>query len=86
MKEDSSEFVALLQLMLAQQRDILNMKAHLMALEEVVVTCSAPEVGRELHREIGDLQHSKVFDGTRAIVARIEQLLAQSLPSADVLN
>ena len=80
---DESVQQLLLQLLLLQQKDILHMKAHLMAMEKVLVNHLGPEVGSSFYADAEKLQRSHLFGGTRAAIATIEKLIVETLPNTD---
>ena len=80
MSKDDSVVSALLQFLVIQQKDILHMRAHLMAMEQVLVSQFGPEVGRRFYADAEKLQNSDVFGGTQAAIRAIEELRLQVMP------
>lgn len=78
---NDSQVGALLKLLLAQEKDILHMKAHLLAVERAVTEIVGPERTARLDQDVEELQRSHMFHGTGAAITALEQLLAQSLPA-----
>ncbi len=80
MLKDDPILKALLQLLLVQQQDILHMKAHLTAMEQVLVERFGPDAGRRFYEDAAKLQDSSVFGGSRATIAAIERLIVKTFP------
>lgn len=59
----------------------VSMRAHLMAIEQVLVSQFGPEVGRRFYADAEKLQNSDVFGGTQAAIRAIEELRLQVMPT-----
>ena len=87
MQMSDSQAIALIKLLLEQQRDILHMKAHLLALEQTVVDLIGAEAKTRIQNDILALQQSATtLQGTRAAIEAFEQLLNQAMPATDARN
>ncbi len=74
---DSSQLVALLQLLLVQQKEILHIKSHLFAMEQVIFENLGEEPAMRFHQEAERIERSDLFGGTRAAIAAVEELLQE---------
>ena len=84
MEMSDSQATALIKLLLEQQKDILHMKAHLLALEQAVLEHVGPELKPRLQQDIHALhQSAATFTGTRAAISSFEQLLTRISPTSD---
>ncbi len=81
---NDSQLVGLLQLILAQQKEITNLKAHVIAIEALASELAGSGVERRLLQDIQELQQSKNFDSSRELVALLEKAIVQLLPTSGV--
>jgi hypothetical protein len=83
---NDSQMVGLLQLLLAQQKEILQMKAHLIVLEHIAVELAGDDVKQRLFQDTQALLESTSFDSSRELIQQLEQAIYQLLPASGVKN
>jgi hypothetical protein len=83
---NDSQLIGLLQLLLAQQKDVLQLKATVLALQQFAVELGGDDVKQRLFQLQQEAVDSNIFHGTRAAIGAFEQLLAQSLPTTGAKN
>ena len=80
------QLVGLLQLVIEQEKQLLLVRAHLIALEQVIVELAGHDVKEKLAQYTQEILASPKFDPTRETVKALEQMIVQLLPSSGEKN
>jgi hypothetical protein len=80
------QVVGLLQLVIEQEKQLLLVRAHLVALEQVTVELAGHDMKGKLAQYTQQVLASPKFDTTRDSVKALEHLIVQLLPSSDEKN
>ena len=80
------QLVGLLQLVIEQEKQLLLVRAHLIALEQVTVELAGHDMKQKLAQYTQEILASAKFDATRETVKVLEQMIVQLLPSSGERN
>jgi hypothetical protein len=80
------QLVGLLQLVIEQEKQLLLVRAHLIALEQITVELAGPDMKDRLAQYTQEILASPKFDATRETVKALEQMIVQLLPSSGEKN
>jgi hypothetical protein len=75
------QLVGLLQLVIEQEKHLLLVRAHLIALEQVTVELAGHDMKEKLAQYTEEILASPKFDATRETVKALEQMIVQLLLS-----
>jgi hypothetical protein len=80
------QLIGLLQLVIEQEKHLLLVRAHLMALEQVIIEFAGEDVKQKIAQYTQEILASPRFDATRETVKALEQTIVQLLPTSDEKN
>jgi hypothetical protein len=80
------QLVGLLQLVIEQEKQLLLVRAHLIALEQITVELAGLDMKDRLAQYTQEILASPKFDATRETVKALEQMIVQLLPSSGEKN
>jgi hypothetical protein len=80
------QLVGLLQLVIEQEKELLLVRAHLIALEQVTIELAGHDMKDKLSQYAKEVLASPKFDATRETVKALEQMIVQLLPSSGEKN
>jgi hypothetical protein len=80
------QLVGLLQLVIEQEKHLLLVRAHLIALQQVTVELAGHDMQEKLAQYTQEVLASPKFNATRDTVKALENLIVQLLPSSDGKN
>jgi hypothetical protein len=80
------QLVGLLQLVIEQEKQLLLVRAHLIALEQITVELAGHDMKGKLAQYTQEILASPKFDATRETVKALEQMIVQLLPSSREKN
>ena len=80
------QIVGLVQLAIEQEKQLLLVRAHLIALEQVVVEYAGNDMKQKLSQYTQEILASANFDATRETVKALEQMVVQLLPASGDKN
>jgi hypothetical protein len=74
------QLVGLLQLVIEQEKQLLLVRAHLIAIEQITVEHAGPDMKQKLAQYTQEIVASPKFDATRETIKALEQMIVQLLP------
>jgi hypothetical protein len=80
------QLVGLLQLVIEQEKHLLLVRAHLIALEQFTIELAGHDMKDKLAQYTEEVLASPKFDATRETVKALEQMIVQLLPSSGDKN
>lgn len=80
------QVIGLLQLVIEQEKHLLLVRAHLIALEQVTVELSGRDMKQKITQYTAEILASPKFDPTRETVRALEHTIVQLLPSSGDKN
>lgn len=81
-----TQWIGFLKILLEQQKEILRLKCHLLSLEQIALENLGDGLASRILKDVEELQQSTTFVGTREVIAQIETLLDQALPTKGTMN
>jgi hypothetical protein len=80
------QLIGLLQLVIEQEKHLLLVRAHLIALEQAVIEFAGQDVKQKIAQYTQEILASPKFDVSRETVKAAEQTIVQLLPTSDENN
>jgi hypothetical protein len=80
------QLVGLLQLLIEQERNLLLVRAHVIALEEALIQVVGGDLQQRLAENTKQIIASTNFDPSRETISVLDQTIAQLLPAAGEKN
>ena len=80
------QLVGLLQLLVEQERNLLLVRAHVIALEEALIQVVGGDLQQRLAENAKQIIASTNFDPSRETIRAFDQTIAQLLPAAGEKN
>jgi hypothetical protein len=80
------QIVGLVQLAIEQEKQLLLVRAHLIALEQVVIECAGNDMKQKLSQYTQEVLGSANFAATHETVKALEQMVVQLLPTSGDKN
>jgi hypothetical protein len=80
------QLVGLLQLLVEQERNLLLVRAHVIALEEALIQVVGSDLQQRLAENTKQIIASTNFDPSRETIRALDQTIAQLLPAAGEKN
>jgi hypothetical protein len=80
------QLVGLLQLVIEQEKQLLVVRAHLIALEQITIELAGHDMKDKLTQYTQEIRASPKFDATRETLKALEQMIVQLLPPGGEKN
>jgi hypothetical protein len=80
------QLIGLLQLVIEQEKQLLLVRAHLIALEQAAVELAGHDMKQKLAQYTQEILASPKFNATRETIEALEQMIVQLLPPSGEKN